>query len=112
MGEHHRPGWRTAATRGAAVLALTGLLLASTASPAWAADSLDEVIGNLRNVLVGLLVALATLFLTIAGVRYLTAGGDPGQVAKAKEALRSAAIGYALAVLAPILVSVLQSIVG
>jgi len=57
-------------------------------------------------------VGLATLFLTYGGVLYLTAGGDPGTVEKAKNALKSAAFGYALAALAPLLVSALQSIVG
>ena len=64
------------------------------------------------NWIVGILAGVATLFLTIGGLRYLTAGGDPGQVEKAKTALKSAAIGYALAILAPLLVSILASIVG
>jgi hypothetical protein len=72
--------------------------------------SLTSVIDNLRNWLVGILAAVATLFLTIGGLRYLTAGGDPGQVEKAKTALKSAAIGYALAALAPLLVSILVSL--
>lgn len=76
------------------------------------APSLTGVIDNLRNWLVGLLAALATLFLTVGGLRYLTAGGDPSQVEKAKTALKSAAIGYALAALAPLLVSILASLVG
>jgi hypothetical protein len=77
-----------------------------------AAASLDQVIGNVRTWLVGLLAALATTFLTIGGVQYLIASGDPAGVEKAKTALRSAAIGYALAVLAPGLVAILQHIVG
>jgi hypothetical protein len=75
------------------------------------APSLTGVIDALRAWLVGLLAALATLFLTIGGVRYLTAGGDPVQVERAKTALKSAAIGYALAALAPLLVSILTSVV-
>jgi Type IV secretion system pilin len=51
--------------------------------------------------IIGILVGLATLFLTIGGVRYLMAGRDPGEVGKAKTALKSAAIGYGLAILAP-----------
>lgn len=82
-------------------------LLADSSAP-----SLNSVIDSLRVWLVGLLAGLATLFLTLGGVRYLVAGGDPGQVEKAKIALKSAAIGYALAALAPILVSILRSIVG
>jgi len=90
------------------------LLLVGTAAPALAqaAPSLEQVIGNIRGWLVGLLAGLATLYLTIGGVRYLTAGGDPGQVEKAKTALRSAAIGYGLAALAPLGVEILQSLVA
>ncbi|KAB8192863.1 hypothetical protein FH608_023950 [Nonomuraea phyllanthi] len=77
-----------------------------------APNSLNAVIDNLRNVIVGLLVALATLFLTVGGVRYILAGGDPGEVEAAKKTLRYAALGYGIAVLAPLLVSVLKGIVG
>lgn len=94
---------------------IVGLIVA-VATPAFGASTtaptLNSVIDNLRNWIVGFLAALATLFLTIGGVRYLTAGGDPGQVEKAKTALKSAAIGYALAILAPLLVSILASVVG
>jgi hypothetical protein len=77
-----------------------------------APSSLNQVIDNLRNVIVGLLVALATLFLTIGGLRYILAGGDPGEVEAAKKTLRYAALGYGIAALAPLLVSILKGIVG
>ena len=99
-----------------AALVLAAALLVIFAAPAFAqgtgAPTLSGVIDNLRNWIVGILAGVATLFLTIGGLRYLTAGGDPGQVEKAKIALKSAAIGYALAILAPLLVSILASIVG
>ena len=99
------------------VLVLAVVLVALFAPPVAAATkagatSLPSLIDNLRNWLVGLLAGLATLFLTVGGVRYLAAGGDPGQVEKAKVALKSAAIGYALAALAPLLVSILASLVA
>jgi hypothetical protein len=108
------------ATRAAALLAASAVLAVFSATRAHAgtgpvvlaAASLDQVIGNVRTWLVGLLAALATTFLTIGGVKYLIASGEPGEVEKAKHALKSAAIGYALAVLAPGLVSILQKIVG
>ena len=77
-----------------------------------AVPSLNGVIDSLRTWLVGILATLATLFLTIGGIRYLLAGGDPMQVERAKTALKSAAIGYALAALAPLLVTILTSVVG
>lgn len=87
----------------------TSLIAAHAAA---APSSLNAVIDNLRNVIVGLLVALATLFLTVGGVRYILAGGDPGEVEAAKKTLRYAALGYGIAVLAPLLVSILKGIVG
>lgn len=75
-------------------------------------SDLNTVFGNLRNWLVGLLAALATLMLTVGGLRYLIAGGDPGEVQKAKAALKAAAFGYGLAVLAPLFVNVLKRVVG
>ncbi|MDF5758802.1 pilin [Spongiactinospora sp. TRM90649] len=74
--------------------------------------TLNQVVDNLRKVIVGLLVALATLFLTVGGVRYILAGGDPGEVEAAKKTLRYAALGYGIAALAPLLVNILKSIVG
>jgi hypothetical protein len=77
-----------------------------------AANSLPVVIANLQTWVMGILAALATLFLVLAGVYWATAGGDPAQVDKAKGALKNALVGYGLAVLAPILLQVVQGIVG
>ena len=107
---------RTAARRIAAGMVLAAALVVVVASPAYAAgggtQTLSGLISNLTTWIVGILAGVATLFLTIGGLRYLTAGGDPGQVEKAKTALKSEAIGYALAVLAPLIVSILASLVG
>jgi hypothetical protein len=91
----------------------------AVAVPAYAAEpqnpvpnSLPVIIGNITTWIVGLLVGVATLFLTIGGLRYLAAGGDPTEVEKAKSAVKSALIGYALAVLAPILLTVVQGWIG
>ena len=71
-----------------------------------AADSIQQVANNIRTWLLTILVAVATLFLTVGGLRYLAANGDPGEVEKAKLALKSAAIGYGLALLAPLFVTI------
>jgi Type IV secretion system pilin len=69
-------------------------------------ETFTAVVDNIRGWLVGILVAVATLFLTVGGLRYLAANGDPGELEKAKLALRSAVIGYALALLAPLFVTI------
>jgi hypothetical protein len=115
-------------------MVVTGLLLTATGAHAraetftaetftapWAnppvlvlaqAESVEQVLGNIRNWLVGILALLATVFLTIGGARYILGSGDPSEIEKAKSAFRSACVGYALAILAPLVVSVLQGIVG
>ncbi len=85
---------------------------AGAASAVLAVATIDQTISNITNWIVGLLAGLATLFLTIGGARYLMAGGDPGEVEKAKGALRSAGQGYMLAILAPVIVTVLKKMVG
>ncbi|EWC64491.1 hypothetical protein UO65_0098 [Actinokineospora spheciospongiae] len=76
------------------------------------AGSVEEVLNNIRNWLMGILATLATVFLTIGGVRRVFGGGDPGEQEKSKEAFKAAGIGYALAALAPLVVTVLKGIVG
>lgn len=103
-------------THAVAIAVTATTLVVAAAEPAMAATTagpqLSNVIDGLRTWLVGLLAGLATLFLTIGGVRYMLAGGDPGQIERAKSSLRSAAIGYALAALSPVLVDILKSVVG
>ncbi|WP_369822169.1 pilin [Saccharomonospora sp. CUA-673] len=76
------------------------------------ARSVDDVLNNVRNWIMGILALLATVFLTIGGVRYVLANGDPGEVEKAKQAFKSAGFGYGLAALAPLVVEILKGIVG
>lgn len=94
------------------LIALVAALMLAAAPAAFAASDLNEVIDNLRLWLAGLLAALATLFLMIGGVRYLFAAGDPGGLERAKGSIRAALIGYALALLAPVLASLVRRIVG
>jgi len=77
-----------------------------------AAGSVTDVLNNIRTWLMGILATLATVFLTIGGLRYVMAAGDPGEIGKAKTAFTSAGIGYGLAALAPLVVTILQGIVG
>ncbi|MFI0420460.1 hypothetical protein [Spongiactinospora sp. 9N601] len=89
-----------------------GMIANPPPSPPTRPEDLGRVFDNTRTWLVGLLAALATLMLTVGGVRYLIAGGDPGEVHKAKAALKASAFGYTLAVLAPLLVNVLRHLVS
>jgi hypothetical protein len=93
---------------GAAAAALSLLAAPRAANAAdpvvLGAESIQQVVDNIRLWLVGILAAWATLCLTVGFIRYTS--GEPGEVEKGKVALRSAAIGYAGALLAPLLVTI------
>jgi hypothetical protein len=95
-----------------------GAWLVLAAGPAWAdpppqgPKDLAQVVAGLQAWLMGILAAVATLYLVLAGVYYATAAGDPSQVERAKAALKSALVGYALAVLAPVLLRIVRGIVS
>ncbi|GAA0925120.1 pilin [Virgisporangium aurantiacum] len=103
--------------RMAAAVAMTVALSVAAGSPAFAAEPdptqrLTTILDNATGWLMGILAAIATFFATVGGVRYVMAGGDPGEVEKAKSAFKSAGLGYALAALAPILVAIIKGILG
>ncbi|HEY3035358.1 MAG TPA: pilin [Streptosporangiaceae bacterium] len=116
---HRKPHSRNAIRRAATITAATVIALMAAATPAVAADTtplavndLPTVIGNLTTWITGIIAAVATLFLTIGGAQYLMAGGDPAQVERAKGSLKSAGIGYGLALLAPVILTILKNILG
>nr|WP_222936689.1 hypothetical protein [Streptomonospora sp. PA3] len=106
--------------RGLAVGLLAGAVLAVPGAEAALAQGtggqgtqeLVQVVQRIRQVIVALLAALATLLLTVGGLRWLLAGGDPGEVDKARRSLMGAALGYLIALLATVLLDVLEFIVG
>ena len=94
------------------MVAVVLLTLAFPASAYAASGDLNTVLDSIRNWLAGLLAALATLFLTVGGVRYVIASGNPRMMDEGKSAIRSALVGYALAALAPMLVDILRRVIG
>ena len=109
----------TSCTRVVLIAGAVALVLLTSALAAEAdttivalAKSVDEVLNNIRNWIMGILAGLATVFLSIGGIRFVVGGNDPGEVEKAKSAFRSAGWGYGLAALAPLVVEILKGIVG
>lgn len=95
------------------IVSLAGdLIAAAPDQDAPAVKSIPEVIDGLKLWIMTILAAVATLFLVIGGLRYMTAGGDPAQAEQAKGNFKAALVGYALAILAPVILQVLQGILG
>jgi hypothetical protein len=101
----------------AAAIGAAGALVLLTGVPAFAAPSppppvndLPTVVDNLRFWIMGIIGAVATLFFCIGAARYVLAGGDPAEIDRAKFSFKSAGVGYALALLSPVLLAILNSI--
>ncbi|MGA5304567.1 pilin [Nucisporomicrobium flavum] len=95
-----------------AVLTCTDTAQAAPADPhmvvlAAPPTSVAQVIDNIRLWLMGILAAWATLCLTVGFLRYTS--GEPGEVERGKLGLRSAAIGYAGALLTPLILRIVGS---
>jgi hypothetical protein len=100
------------AVAAAAVLLSGSPARAETVTYVALAQTVDQVLGNIRNWIMGILAGVALVFLTIGGLRYLMAGDNPGEVEKAKGAFKAAGIGFGLAALAPLVVEILKTLVG
>ena len=98
-------------TAAGAILATSAPALAAAPTTLAVAD-LPTVIGNMTKWITGIIAVVATFFLTLGGARYLMAGGDPTELEKAKGSLKSAGIGYALTLLAPVILTILKKILG
>src|SRR6266511_4079257 len=93
-----------------AVITITAsATVATTAAAAYAADPTPLAVADLPTVINNMTVWITG---TIGGARYLMAGGDPAEVERAKGSLKSAGIGYGLALLAPIILTILKNILG
>lgn len=101
---------------GVVVLCGAGLLLAPAAGAApevvlAQAQSIEDVLNNIRNLIMSVLITLGVIALSLAGLFYLLSGGDQAMAMRAKAALYSAAVGFALAALAPLVINILAGVV-
>ncbi|GAA3943282.1 pilin [Actinoplanes auranticolor] len=94
------------------LILLSDFAAAAAVQPLAAPKTIPQVIDGLTGWIMGIIALVATLFLTVGALRYMSAGGDPAQAEQAKGNFKSALIGYALAVLSPAILQVLQGILG
>jgi hypothetical protein len=94
------------------ILALALVALTVVSAMAAGPGSPEQVINDIRDWAMKILFGLTTLYLTIAGVRYVMAGHSPNAMEEAKHAVRNALLGYGLAALAPMLADIVKRITG
>jgi len=69
------------------------------------------ILNRLTNWLLTALIVLAGIFVVFAAYNYLTSGGDPEKVGKAKDTLIYAAVAVAIGLLSKIVVAIAQALV-
>lgn len=78
---------------------------------AWA-DTLPEVFGLIINLVIGVAVVLAVIFLGIGGIKYITSGGDAKAADAARSAITNAVIGLVIAIGALAIKALVQNVIG
>jgi hypothetical protein len=71
-----------------------------------------QVINNAQVFVGGVVLGIAGLFYSIAGLRLMFGGGDPAQVGQAKDAIRNISIGLLIALAFNVVVEIVQFIAG
>jgi hypothetical protein len=64
-----------------------------------------DTINAVKDIVIGIVGALALLMIVVSGLRYIVSGGDPQKVSKAKDGIIFALIGLIFAIIADALVS-------
>ncbi len=76
------------------------------------AENIQELIGAISGFIWRLALAIAPIMFIIAGLLFITSGGDPGRVRTAKNLFLYTVIGLAIVLLASGLYEVIKSILG
>jgi len=86
---------------------------AQPTNPGGMPDSdINDVITNVLNWFLGFLAVLSILMIVIAGIMYITSGGDEGRVDKAKSWLTYSIIGLVVALLGFVIVKAVGAALG
>ena len=64
--------------------------------------------GDILLILTSIAAALSLMFIVIAGIKFVTSGGDPKKLASASSTLTYAIIGLAVTILAFVILRVVQ----
>jgi len=80
--------------------------------PADKFDTFGEVATPVVLILTSVASAAAIILIIISGIKIVTSGGDPKQLAAAKATLTYAIIGLAVAMLAFVILAALQKFLG
>jgi len=76
------------------------------------ADTFEEIIARITNFIFSIALVVAPIMILIAGFLFITAGGSPEQVSRAKRIILWTVVGVVVIALAQGLANVIKSILG
>ncbi|HCM36390.1 MAG TPA: hypothetical protein DIS53_00440 [Candidatus Wildermuthbacteria bacterium] len=76
------------------------------------AQNFIDLIDNIVDWIFVVVLVFAVIFIVLAGLQFITGGGDPQAVSQARNKLLWGAVGIAVAVLARGLVTAVRSLIG
>jgi hypothetical protein len=97
---------------------LTGAMLAASAAPVFAVenpikfDTLGALLGGVFTFILGIVGALALIFLAIGGIQYMTSGGDKFAVEAARGRITAAVVGLLVVFGAWLVINVIGTFMG
>lgn len=71
-----------------------------------------SIISNVLTLLFNFAIVLAPLMAVIAGILFVSAGGNPAQITRAKQILIWTLVGFVIILLSRGLIAVLQAVIG
>ena len=74
--------------------------------------SIVDILNRVRDMLMLVIGSLSLVMLTVGGIRYVAAGGDKDGVNGAKQTVKHALFGLGVAILAPVLIQIIKTILG
>ena len=74
-------------------------------------DKIGNVIGTVVQVLLIIAIILCLFFLIYGGIRWITSGGDKGQIAQARATLTAAVVGLIISLLAFFILNIVLLVV-
>jgi len=75
-------------------------------------NSIADILNRVRDMLMLVIGSLSLVMLTVGGIHYVTAGGDKEGIHRAKQTVQHALLGLVVAVLAPVLIQVVKTVLG
>lgn len=76
------------------------------------AASFIDLLDNIVDWIFVVVMVFAAIFIVLAGLQFITAGGEPQAVAQARNKLLYAAVGIAVAVLSRGIIVAIRSLIG